>query len=147
MSLPPMPLTAADVARHRNVGVNRHGGDGAQRAGDEACIDSAIGAALQAAYLVSDNDTIDPLHVASFLLFYIARNNCFTDGNKRAAWITCTDHLLKNGLLVTATQNEVYSLVKGIAEGQRTKEQILDWMAEGGRLGPNLSPATIGSAN
>jgi death-on-curing protein len=143
VSPPPMPVTAEDVARLRSEGIRRHGGEGSDRAGDEVCIDSAIGAALQAAYLLNNNDRIDPLHVASYLLFYIARNNCFADGNKRAAWLTCTDYLLRNGLVVNATQEEVYLLVLGIAKKQQTKEQVLGWMAEGGRLGPYVAEEEV----
>ena len=130
------PFSAEDIARLRLEGIRLFGGDSGAKASEDTCVESALGAALNAAFLLSEDGRIDPLHLAAYLLYYIARNNCYLDGNKRAGWLAATDYLLGHGLRVIATQVEVYELVTGIADGLRSREQVLAWLSTGGRLGP-----------
>lgn len=128
--------TAVDVLRLKNLAIEKFGGAPGDRPPDNDCIEGVLGAALQAAYYTSEGYNIDPLHIAAYLLYYIARNHCFFDGNKRAAWMTATDYLLRLGLEVVAGQEEVVQLVERIATGQFAKEDVVEWLAKPGRLMP-----------
>ncbi len=40
------------------------------------------------------------------LLYYLMKNHCFVDGNKRVGWAACMEVLRALGLTVTATDKE-----------------------------------------
>ncbi|HEY6843192.1 MAG TPA: type II toxin-antitoxin system death-on-curing family toxin [Thermoanaerobaculia bacterium] len=62
--------------------------------------------------------------MAAAYLFHISKNHPFIDGNKRTA-LACTLAFLRlNGVHLTATQNALYDLVIGTAEGRVSKAEI-----------------------
>ena len=101
----------------------------------EGCVDRSIASAINASLYSSDDmDEPDLLLAAAHLLFYVAKNHCFTDGNKRAAWSSVVRALDLNGIRIEADQTETAELVEGVASGARTVRDILLWFYEPGRL-------------
>jgi len=98
----------------------------------KGCIDRSIAAAWNAELYLDNPDATKGLCFASCLLFYLAKNNCFVDGNKRVGWATCMEVLRGMGLTVKATDEEVEQLCVGFLIGSGTVKDAIDvsiWMA------------------
>jgi death-on-curing protein len=68
---------------------------------------------------------------SGFLLFYLNQNHCFSDGNKRTAWLAGLQVLLSLGLTVLATTGEAEELCLSIAGGSiDSADDVVDWLAE-----------------
>jgi death on curing protein len=101
------------------------------------CIERALGAAYNAeAYSTpdeeeEDDNTIRGLTFAGYLLFYLARNHCYTDGNKRIAWTSCMNVLLRLGLTLDVTEDDAYDFCISIAGGQlKGGEDVVFWVVD-----------------
>jgi death-on-curing protein len=57
----------------------------------------------------------------------ISSNHPFLDGNKRTAMMVSFVFLDKNGLEVTATQEDAFHTVLALAAGELTEEQLAAW--------------------
>ena len=72
---------------------------------------------------------------AATLLYGVARNHPFIDGNKRVAVLAALQFLNVNGLGLDLTPpEEAYKMIAGVAAGTITLEALTTWMA--GRLEP-----------
>lgn len=72
---------------------------------------------------------------AATLLYGVARNHPFIDGNKRVAVLAALQFLNVNGLDLDLTPpEEAYKMIAGVAAGTITLEALTTWMA--GRLEP-----------
>lgn len=72
---------------------------------------------------------------AATLLYGVARNHPFIDGNKRVAVLAALLFLNVNGLDLDLTPpEEAYKVIAGVAVGTITLEGLTTWMA--GRLAP-----------
>jgi death-on-curing protein len=101
----------------------------------EGCVDRSIASAINASlYSTDDDGEPDLLLAAAHLLFYVAKNHCFADGNKRVAWSAVVRALDINGIRIEADPMEAGELVEGVASGARTVRDILLWFYEPGRL-------------
>ena len=58
----------------------------------------------------------------------IVRTTSQGEGNKRTGYILLRMFLIQNGVDISATQEEKYEFVIGIASGKIKYEQILDWL-------------------
>ena len=112
------------------LAIERWGGlPGIRRAG---CVEGSIAGGLSAALYAMETDDEEPdvLTVAAHILFYLARNHCYNDGNKRIAWLAFTDQLAVFGLDVDATTTEVERLVLDVAAGTiASAEAAREWIA------------------
>ena len=101
-----------------DTGIRRYGGKPSPPRQD--CIDGSIGGAYTAGLYTAKSDPPDPVAIAlpfaGYLLFYLAKNSCFVDGNKRVAWTSAMEILYRFGLTLTATQEEAEELVLGVVE-------------------------------
>ena len=138
--LPNHPPTPDDVVRMHADLIARYGGDGTTRASDRDCADRSLGAALQGAFYLAEDGRIDPLHHAACLLVYLAKNHCFTDGNKRVAWYAAVDYLLSEGWLVVADQGEAAQLVLDVAASHCDRDGVIRWLARDGVLCAYVPP-------
>ncbi|MCK6590419.1 MAG: Fic family protein [Polyangiaceae bacterium] len=101
----------------------------------EGCVDRSIASAINASLYSADDDAEpDLLLAAAHLLFYVAKNHCFTDGNKRAAWAAVVRAFDLNGIRIEADPDDAAELVEGVASGARTVRDILLWFYEPGRI-------------
>ncbi|HZI19525.1 MAG TPA: Fic family protein [Pyrinomonadaceae bacterium] len=102
------------------VGMDRYGG--LKSLPVEGCVERSAGGAYTASLYTAKNNPPTALEIAlpfaGYLLFYLAKNHCFSDGNKRVAW-TATMHVLAHfGLTLTATQDAAYELVDAVVTGR-----------------------------
>jgi len=65
--------------------------------------------------------------LAAALAFGISSNHPFVDGNKRTALVASFVFLDVNGLEVTATQEDAYGTILGLAAGEISEEQLAAW--------------------
>jgi death on curing protein len=65
---------------------------------------------------------------AAVFLHGIVGNHPFVDGNKRVGYVVCRAFLLTNNIEISATEDEKYEFVVGIASGTITLEQAIDWL-------------------
>jgi len=98
-----------------------------QTAGD--CVEGRIGNAWTSEGYCSDEDAKAGLIFAGYLLYYLTRDHCFPDGNKRAAWATAMAILASLGLTIAASDDEAYSLVDRIATGViKDGMEVVQWL-------------------
>lgn len=124
--LPPrwLPSTERVIQLHEAGLVEHGGGRGGPTAG---CVEGAIGNALLASRYITETSEPDPCLVAAYALFYLARNHCFTDGNKRVAWMTAVDILLACRLGVQAEDAAVVAMVLSVADGTMGQKEVHNW--------------------
>jgi death on curing protein len=107
--------TVADVLEAHAASLAAHGGlDGVR---DPGLLESAV-MSPRSGYYASLVD------LAAALLFGIARNHAFLDGNKRTAVVTAFAFLRVNGATIVAPTRETHAIVDGVAAGQITREQL-----------------------
>lgn len=101
-----------------------HGGGSGIR--DESLLESALARPLQlSAYGEPPPDLAD---LAASLAFGLARNHPFVDGNKRTAAVVCETFLMLNGMLLLASDLELYPLYIGLAEGTLDEADFAGWL-------------------
>lgn len=95
------------VALHDDA-IRRYGGK--QSPPNKECVDGSIGGAYTAGLYTAKFDPPDPVEIAlpfaGYLLFYLAKNSCFVDGNKRVAWTSAMDILYHFGLTLAALRRK-----------------------------------------
>ena len=128
------PITEARVIELWRHGIARYGGDQTERESDPGCVEKSISASINGAYYLSEGAEVNPLHLAGLLLFYLVRNHCFLDGNKRVGWMAAVEVLLTDDIVVCAEEEEVVQFVLEIASGQRARDSVIDWFGNDGRL-------------
>lgn len=88
----PLVSTATVFALH-DAALAAHGGAPGDGKG-LPCVEGSIGAAANAVlYRFDCDDYIDPKWFAAYAFLYLLKNHCFTDGNKRVAWMVLTHTL------------------------------------------------------
>ncbi len=65
---------------------------------------------------------------AGALIESLVKNHPFVDGNKRTGYVVMRLFLLSNGYNITASHDEKYEFVMGIASGISTLEEITIWI-------------------
>lgn len=120
---------------------------GISGAANRKCVDGSIGAAINAAmYQVDEGEDADLLCFVAHMLVYLARNHCFTDGNKRAAWASVVRVLDLNGMRIRGDDPEAASLVERASTGDADVGEVIRWLGDADRLlaSPNVldSPAS-----
>ena len=106
---------------------------GARSDAKPGCIDGAMGAAYNAELYSPENElegVISGLIFACYLLFYLATKHCYIDGNKRIAWACMTFVLLRFGLTVQATEDEVVEFCLAISRGEiHSGSAVVSWVS------------------
>jgi hypothetical protein len=69
---------------------------------------------------------------AGFVLFYLGRNHCFTDGSKRVAWLAAMWILEARGVTVQATTDEAEAMILAAIEGTTITSgvDVARWFAD-----------------
>ena len=121
-------LSLSDVATLYGEGIRRYGGDPSDP--KPGCVDGSVGAAWSAESY-ADPGRLPGLVFAGYLLFYLAKNHCFTDGNKRVAWSTAMHVLGHYCLTVDASIDESEQLMLSVIAGKiRDGMGVVTWLAE-----------------
>jgi death-on-curing protein len=96
----------------------------------EGCIEGCLGNAWSAKVYTEEEDQYSLIFVA-YLLFYLAKNHCFIDGNKRVAWMAAMDVLMRYNLTINATDDEAVQFVLDIVENKISDgNKVADWLAD-----------------
>jgi death on curing protein len=60
--------------------------------------------------------------------YHVCRNHPFVDGNKRVAFVLMDIFLQKNGRMLTASEEDAYSMVINLADGRLSKQSLATWL-------------------
>lgn len=93
----------AIVELHQEL-IVRYGGDGSPSR--HGCVAGSLGAAWNAELYTTSEGAMPGLCFAGCLLFYLLKNHCFVDGNKRVAWAATMEILRCMGLTVGVSNVE-----------------------------------------
>ena len=90
----------------------------------------ALESAINSPFMTFDQKDLypTPIEKASALIESLISNHPFIDGNKRIGYVIMRYFLLQNNLDIIATQNEKFDFVTNIAKGQKTYENICNWL-------------------
>lgn len=124
-------ITSSRVLDLHAEGIRRYqvGEVSAPRPG---CVEQCLGNAYNAEAYAGDPAKGVGLLFAAYALFYLVKDHCFMDGNKRLGFLVAADILLAMGLHIKASEEEAYALVKDVAEGRITSaEKVAAWLGEG----------------
>lgn len=120
------------IALHGEVLV-ANGGMAADPHESKGCVEGSLGGAWTAElYAAGDDDEIrQGLVFAGYLLFYLAKNHCFGDGNKRTALASMQEVLSVLGLTIDVTDDELVTYVLAVAEGTvKSAPDVVKWLAQ-----------------
>ncbi|HEX3723586.1 MAG TPA: type II toxin-antitoxin system death-on-curing family toxin, partial [Nitrolancea sp.] len=90
---------------------------------DFSLLESALNRPKAAAYY----EEADLIEQAASLLWGIARNHPFVDGNKRAAYIVMVGFLRANGWSINAATDDKYTFMIAVAE-HLTSQDVAEWI-------------------
>jgi death-on-curing protein len=65
---------------------------------------------------------------AAALCLAIVRGHPFSDGNKRVALVALDTFLAWNGYTLTATNDEAYTLIMALAQGEHGQDELNRWV-------------------
>lgn len=86
-------------------------------------------AAMMHLQMIADYEPdTDACGLAAAYAHGLAKGHPFVDGNKRIAWVVARLFLKKNGLLLSASQEEKYDQVYALAAGTLTETEFADWL-------------------
>lgn len=94
---------------------------------DRGKLESAI---YRAQNLSNYNPEATIYDLAAAIGWGIANNHAFVDGNKRTAFVVMAVFLQINGILLTATEDDVVDIMLAVASSQMSQEQLSDWLSE-----------------
>jgi Fic/DOC family len=128
-AIPPHDVIQARCVVLNRESIDRFGGIHSEHP-REGCLERSIGAAWTAE-LYAGEEGAEGLCFIGALMFLIIKNQCFLDGNKRTGLAIALWLLLRFGLTLACTQEEVASFCLAIAGGAiRTREEVVMWLSE-----------------
>lgn len=92
---------------------------------DENALESALARPLNR-WTYEPDTTL--LQLAAAYGYGLGTFHCFSDGNKRTAFMAMYTFLALNGLEISASQSEVVTMVLGIADGSLDEVAITEWL-------------------
>jgi death on curing protein len=113
------------IALHARQLAEHGGGEGIR---DEGMLESALARPEQ--LFAYGDPPPDLCALSAAHAFGIARNHAFVDGNKRTAYVIMRLFLLRNGMDITATKEERYHAMLGLAAGEYTAEALAAWLRD-----------------
>jgi len=123
MSGPPIFLTVDHVlAIHRRM-IDEFGGDPGML--DPGLLESAV--AMPAARFGGEWLHQGTPAMAAACLFHICKNHPFLDGNKRTAVAAAEVFVRLNGLELSASDEDLYRLTMGVAKGEVSKDEVIEF--------------------
>ncbi|RGS69631.1 type II toxin-antitoxin system death-on-curing family toxin [Mitsuokella sp. AF21-1AC] len=95
---------------------------------DEGLLESALAAPFM---MFSGTELFPSLEEKAARLCYgLVKNHAMVDGNKRIGAHCMLVFLAINGQTLTYTQEELWTIILGIASGDKTQNDLLDWIKQ-----------------
>jgi prophage maintenance system killer protein len=116
------------IAFNREV-IERYGGIATETPA-EGCLERSIAAAYHAEQYAGNEDSAGLCFIGA-LMFFITKNQCFTDGNKRTGFALCLWLLLRFGLTLKCGDMDAANFFLAVAANEiRTREEAVVWLAQ-----------------
>ena len=116
-------MDTADAVIAHDLELAAHGGSPGIR--DQGLLESALARARNIwAYAESP---LSLPRLAAAYAFGISSNHPFVDGNKRTVLVVSFAFLDVNGLEVTASQEDAFLTILGLAAGEVSEDQLAAW--------------------
>ncbi len=116
-------MEAADAVIAHDLELAAHGGSVGVR--DMGLLESAL---ARPKNMLAYADSVPSLAaLASAYAFGISSNHPFVDGNKRTALLVSFAFLDVNGLEVTASQEDAFLTILGLAAGEIPEKELAMW--------------------
>ena len=119
----PIWMDAADAVIAHDLELAAHGGSAGIR--DSGLLESALARPRNIWAYAESTPSLAVL--AAAYAFGISSNHPFVDGNKRTALVVSFAFLDVNGTEVTASQEDAFLTILGLAAGEITEDQLADW--------------------
>jgi len=105
--------------------VREHGGLAGVR--DEDALEAAL---ARPRHKWAYDPATDLTTLAAAYGFGLCRNHPYRDGNKRVAFLVMVIFLELNGLRLVASEEDVVTVLVGLAAGRLSENALTDWLAE-----------------
>jgi death-on-curing protein len=122
----PLWMDIADAVIAHDLEFAAHGGSAGIR--DSGLLESALARPKNLWAYADSAPSLTAL--AAAYAFGISSNHPFVDGNKRAALLVSFAFLEVNGIEVTASQEDAFITILGLAAGEISEEQLAQWFEE-----------------
>ncbi len=119
----PLWMEASDAMVAHDLELAAHGGSTGIR--DTGLLESALARPKNLLAYAESAPTLAAL--AAAYAFGLSSNHPFMDGNKRTALLVSFAFLEVNGIEVTASQEDAYLTILGLAAGEISEEQLAQW--------------------
>lgn len=127
----PLWMDTADAVIAHDLELAAHGGSTGIR--DQGLLESAL-ARPKNIWAYAEAPPSLPRLAAAYA-FGISSNHPFLDGNKRTALVVSFAFLDVNGLEVTASQEDAFLTILGLAAGEISEGQLATWFERNTKLG------------
>jgi death-on-curing protein len=107
--------------------LKHYGGAPGVRGGGDALIESAL---MRPRHKLAFEPGSSLAILAAAYLYGLTKNHGYVDGNKRVGFGAASSFLRKNGLRLTATQDEAYQLVLDVVEDRITEPEVVQWIEQ-----------------
>jgi death-on-curing protein len=122
-------LNLEDILRIHRDQVERYGGGLGVR--DQGLLESAI--AMPQASFGGQHLHTDLFEMGAAYLYHLTMNHPFIDGNKRVGTVAALLFLELNGITIQATNDELFDMVLGVAEGKIPKSAVAEFFRKHSR--------------
>ena len=116
-------MDTADAVIAHDLELAAHGGSTGIR--DQGLLESALARPKNIWAYAESSPSLPQL--AAAYAFGISSNHPFVDGNKRTALVVSFAFLDVNGLEVTASQEDAFLTILGLAAGEISEDQLAEW--------------------
>lgn len=119
-------MDAVDAMAVHDLQLAAHGGSAGVR--DAGLLESALARAKNIWAYAEKRPEL--ANLAAAYAFGISSNHPFLDGNKRTALVVSFTFLEVNGVEVTASQEDAYLTILGVAAGEITEAELAAWFTQ-----------------
>jgi death-on-curing protein len=119
----PLWMDAADAVIAHDLELAAHGGPTGVR--DQGLLESALARPRNIWAYADSHSSL--FRLAAAYAFGISSNHPFTDGNKRSALVVSFAFIDVNGFEVTASQEDAFLTILGLAAGEVSEDQLTAW--------------------
>lgn len=119
-------ITVEQLLKLHDLSISFYGGSPGVR--DMSLLESAAARPFQT---FDDQDLyLSVFEKTAAILESIIKNHPFADGNKRTGFLAAFVLLRKNNIQLTASENEAYEFIIGIASSKISFDEIVTWLQQ-----------------